>query len=324
MEHSSVDGSQNSLRFLFCVETPLRFHRNHVIYPITVVAFLSITAFVGNVFILIALNKISSIHPPSKLLFRCLAVTDILVALVAVPLHAVYLFSIRTMTEEGNIVCLYTATFSITIATTLCGVSLTTSAAISLDRLMALVLGLRYRHVVTFKRTFSVVIGLWALGIILTAVSFWGFTLNKSMIFIALAVLVFCVTVSGVGYTKIVLILRNRETQIASHSQAAFSPNISRLRKVVCSALWVQVILEVCYVPFLVVTTLFIFNKSGRTQSLFIAWEFTGILIFLSSSLNPFLYCYKIPEVRQAVRRTIRQVFRLSNEADAVINSTRS
>ena len=143
------------------------------------------------------------------------------------------------------------------------------------------------------------------------------------MIFIALAVLVFCVTVSGVGYTKIVLILRNRETQIASHSQAAFSPNISRLRKVVCSALWVQVILEVCYVPFLVVTTLFIFNKSGRTQSLFIAWEFTGILIFFSSSLNPFLYCYKIPEVRQAVRRTIRQVFRLSNEADAVINSTR-
>lgn len=246
MEHSSVDGSQqNSLRFLFCVETPLRFHRNHVIYPITVVAFLSITAFVGNVFILIALNKISSIHPPSKLLFRCLAVTDILVALVAEPLHAVYLFSIRTMTEEGNIVCLYTATFSITIATTLCGVSLFTSAAISLDRLMALVLGLLYRHVVTFKRTFSVVIGLWALGIILTAVSFWGFTLSKSMIFIALAVLVFCVTVSGVGYTKIVLILRNRETQIASHSQAAFSPNISRLRKVVCSALWVQVILEV-------------------------------------------------------------------------------
>lgn len=252
-----------------------------------------------------------------------LAVTDILVALVAEPLHAVYLFSIRTMTEEGNIVCLYAATFSITIATTLCVVSLFTSAAISLDRLMALVLGLRYRHVVTFKRTISVVIGLWALGIILTAVSFWGFTLSKSMIFIALAVLVFCVTVSGVGYTKIVLILRNRETQIASHSQAAFSPNISRLRKVVCSALWVQVILEVCYVPFLVVTTLFIFNESGRTRSLFIAWEFTGILIFLSSSLNPFLYCYKIPEVRQAVRRTIRQVFRLSNEADAVINSTR-
>ena len=123
MEHSSADGSHNSLRFLFCVETPLRFHRNHVIYPITVVAFLSITAFVGNVFILIALNKISSIHPPSKLLFRCLAVTDILVALVVEPLHAVYLFSIRTMTEEGNIVCLYTATFSITIATTLCGVS---------------------------------------------------------------------------------------------------------------------------------------------------------------------------------------------------------
>ena len=39
--------------------------------------FLSITAVLGNILILVALRKVSSLHPPSKLLFRCLATTDL-------------------------------------------------------------------------------------------------------------------------------------------------------------------------------------------------------------------------------------------------------
>ena len=35
--------------------------------------FLSITAFLGNSLILVALSKETSLHPPSKLMYRCLA-----------------------------------------------------------------------------------------------------------------------------------------------------------------------------------------------------------------------------------------------------------
>ena len=52
--------------------------------------FLSITAFLGNFLILAALNKESSLHPPSKLLYRCLATTDLLVGLVSQPFNAIY------------------------------------------------------------------------------------------------------------------------------------------------------------------------------------------------------------------------------------------
>ena len=44
--------------------------------------FLSITATLGNALILIALHKVSSIYPPRKLFFRCLAVTDLEVGLI--------------------------------------------------------------------------------------------------------------------------------------------------------------------------------------------------------------------------------------------------
>ena len=49
--------------------------------------FLSIFATLGNVLILVALRKVSSIHPPTKLLFRCLAVTDLCVGLLGQPLY---------------------------------------------------------------------------------------------------------------------------------------------------------------------------------------------------------------------------------------------
>ena len=41
--------------------------------------FLFITASLSNAVILIALHKVTSIYPPKKLLFRCLAVTDLCV-----------------------------------------------------------------------------------------------------------------------------------------------------------------------------------------------------------------------------------------------------
>ena len=48
----------------------------------------SITASLGNILILIALRKVTSIHPPTKLLFQCLAITDLGVGLISQPLVA--------------------------------------------------------------------------------------------------------------------------------------------------------------------------------------------------------------------------------------------
>ena len=54
---------------------------------------LSITVFLTNSLILVALHKESPLHLPSKLLYRSLATTDLLVGLVAQPLYAAYWMS---------------------------------------------------------------------------------------------------------------------------------------------------------------------------------------------------------------------------------------
>ena len=47
--------------------------------------FVSVFTLLGNTVILIALYKESSIHPPSKLLLRCLATTDLGIGIVSEP-----------------------------------------------------------------------------------------------------------------------------------------------------------------------------------------------------------------------------------------------
>ena len=66
--------------------------------------FLAITASLGNALILIALHKVTSIYPPTKLLFRCLAVTDLLVGLISQPLYVTILLKYRNSHCSG-IIC---------------------------------------------------------------------------------------------------------------------------------------------------------------------------------------------------------------------------
>ena len=102
---------------------------------------LSITAFLGNFLILVALNKETSLHPPSKLLYRCLATTDLLVGIVTQPLYATYWLS---LVHEHWSLCRYVRNAVNISSFALCSVSLLTLTAISVDRLLALLLGIRH------------------------------------------------------------------------------------------------------------------------------------------------------------------------------------
>ena len=119
--------------------------RQELVYLSSVHILFSVTAFLGNALILIALHKESSLHPPSKLLYNCLATTDLCVGLAIHPLSATCWMSI---VREDRSLCRYAfvATVMFITAYELCMVSLLTSTAVSVDRLLALLLGLRYRQ----------------------------------------------------------------------------------------------------------------------------------------------------------------------------------
>ena len=134
-------------------------------------------------------------------------------------------------------ICNYTYLTATFAGVTLCSVSLITLTAISVDRLLALLLGLRYRQVVTLKRTCLIAIGGWIVSIVGASTSF----LNRLIV-----------------------------------------------------SLFVCIGTALC-----LVTTICAYLAKG----------FTLTLAFLNSSLNPLLYCWKITEVRQAVKETLQLHF---------------
>ena len=264
---------------------------------------LSLTAFLGNALILVALHKESSLHPPSKLFYRCLATTDLCVGLVVHPLAATYFMS---LVHKDWSLCRYAHDAVIITACALCLVSLLTSTAISVDRLLALSLGLRYRQVVTLKRTYMIVATFWVVAGVAALCSrldlritrWYGYIVTPS-----------CLVISIASYTKIFRTLSDHHTQVQDHVEQQPSQsnalNMARYRKAVHSALWVQLALGVCYVPYFIV--LFLFAESRPSYTLFVADGIGSVLVGFNSTLNAFLYCWKISEVRQALKQTIRQ-----------------
>ena len=261
--------------------------------------FLSITAFLGNFLILAALNKESSLHPPSKLLYRCLATTDLLVGLVTQPIAATYWIS---LVHEHWSLCRYARGAFYISGIALCGVSLLTLTAISVDRLLALLLGIRYRQIVTLKRTCIITASFWILSL---AAGSFSISHTRIAVWCKITVIASCSVILIASYTKIFRTLRRHQAEIQQPSQTT-ALNMARYRKAVNSALWVQLALAVCYVPKFIVLLMITYRKTFSSHLVVIV-TIANILTNLNSTLNPFLYCWKIKEVRQAVKQTIRQ-----------------
>ena len=185
--------------------------------------------------------------------------------------------------------------------------SLLTMAAMSVDRLLALLLGLRYKQIVTLKRTYVIVVTLWIITVIATLRRMLVFRIAQ---WFGRIIISSCLIISIASYAKIFLALRRHQAQIQDHvQQQPGQPNalnMAQYRKAVYSALLVQLVLLACYVPVSVVGIV-MGPREANLSHLVFALGISSTLVNFNSTLNPFLYCWKISEVRQAVKQTIRQ-----------------
>ena len=298
----AVPTLENTIRDFYCsADVTARVHDELIVLSV-LNTFLSITAFLGNTLILVALHKESSLHPPSKLLLRSLAITDLLVGIIVEPLNVAYLISVRSKRWD---IC-YNVYVALLLASyILCAVSLLVLTAISVDRLLALWLGLRYRQVVTLRSVYITVIVMWVLPIVATTSYIWNPQLLSLLLYIHLSL---CLSIIIFSYMKIFFMLRHYQIQVTvaqEQPRQAIPLNIARYRKAVYSALWVQVTLFICYLPFGITQALTDLKSVRFPSSVYLAKTFSFTFVFLNSALNPLLYCWKIKEVREAVREVI-------------------
>ena len=268
-------------------------------------AVLAITALVGNTVVLIALHKETSLHRPSKMLLRNLVVSDLCVGFSELSLVSYW---ISILQEQWRICQFFFHAF--TMMGIICiSVSLFTLAAISVDRLLALLLRLRYRQVVTVRRIYAVVIVLWMLIGVGTAI-LTILNLDAAEV-VQLSGIVVCLMTSTFCYTRIFFKLRNQQTQVRNNhpeqENQTISLNILRYRRTVSTSLWLQMSVAFCYLPYLLLSP-FAYRQIVKAQSLSLYIQFysTVTLMCSNSILNPILYCWKIKEVRRVVKEILR------------------
>lgn len=268
---------------------------------------LTLTATVGNSLILFALHKDISLHLPSKTLLRTLAISDLCVGVIGLPLPIIFILS--ALFESWDL-CRIAKILLYVFNTIFSSVSLLTLTAISVDRLLALLLRFRYRQVVTVKRVRVIVILFWlttSVAGVLTHV------LNMNSYFLIFGVCsinILPLLISTYSYSRIFLtVRRKRQIQLQSGSPGVTANsglNMARYTKTVYSALWIHLTLVTCYFPSGVVMVLTAVR--GITSCLLLAQGWAFFLVFLNSSLNPVLFCWKIREVRQTMKEIIRQL----------------
>ena len=255
---------------------------------------LCVMTLLGNAAILITIFKTPSLHTPAHILLAGLALSDFAFGFIVQPLllsivlsagynHDLPLATFRLMCSSFN--C---------SAIVLCGVSLGTSIAIALDRLLALRLHLRYAVIVTKYRVIVVLTCIWLFQGFFIPMYFWQVETFGRFIAIKICVVI---VVNFAIYLNIHLIVRHHQIRIQYQhpEQLANIFSLKRLKNSALNTFLVFIFLLVCSLPFLYVY----FNDRVSITIHYIAIA----TIFLNTSFNPFVYSWRLREIRTATKR---------------------
>ena len=124
----------------------------------------------GNVLVLAAVWRNPSLRTPSTILLCSLAVSDLFVGILAPPVNIA--IALTPLPRSSSYPRLSQARFFLTIQ--LCGVSLETMTAISVDQYLALRYHMRYPNLMTSKRATCVSATFWCKNVISLLLSIWN------------------------------------------------------------------------------------------------------------------------------------------------------
>ena len=274
------------------------YSKNIIILNCVLNAPLMLTTILGNSLVLATILRTPSLRSPSTVFLCSLAVSDLLVGLVVQPVYIV------DKLKPG--MPIMNAYFSLVLL--LCGVSLGTMTALSVDRLLALQCHMRYPTLVTKKRAIYIIVKLWFGCLFLSCIHFAG---QEFFIITVVVGTALCFLVSTFSYIRIYQLVRRHQLQIeAQQRQLAQNYNVEHKLNIVQaikSALYTfiyYICLILCYSPVFISMLRFAITPESWTM----AWNLADTVVFMNSSINPFLYCLCNGKLRAAVLKTLRTI----------------
>ena len=279
-------------------------------------SFLTYTAIMFNIVTIYAIHKAATIAKPLKTLLLHLAFSDVAVGLFGQPLYISLLIKwLRMENPSCNAYLILSISGALFSLASSLGV-----VAVSIERFLAVHLHLRYQELVTHKRVVYMVISIWVYSIFVSSMTFWEPRRTPNAFSSVTAAIGFILIFAF--YIKIYLTVRRHKNQIQSmqireEAQSDEIKKFAALIKSTISIFYVTIVFAVCHLPFHICSVGFIIYGSSIALKKYNLLSVT--LIFLNSSLNPVIYCWKMRNVRHAIIDILHKLSRSRNQPPRLI-----
>ena len=272
----------------------------------------SLVATLGNLLVIRALIKASTIPANVRKMFISLAFSDLAVGLLPQLMDAIIYAVVWKMASGGdNLAFLCPTVLSVLsyFVYSLIAASFLNVTVIAGDRLLAVSLHLRYQELVTARRLTTVLVSVWIISCVFP-ILYILFPKEIEMVTGIISIIGYALTI--VVYVRIYKVVKYHQNQIYSQNQLqnAQTREAHRQRKSAYNSLFVSVVFLACYFPFFPCTILYETNTSEI--SFLVAQVASVFLICLNSSLNPIVYCWRYREIREIVKSTVKKLFHMN------------
>jgi len=235
------------------------------------------------------------ISKPLRILVLNLAVSDLAVGLLGRPLYV-----LRFKVLDPTTFILSSLIWNLLHLSSFCSI-----LAMHADRFAAIHMPLRYNDLVTFKRMPIVVIATWLFNIPLVSFSVL-LTPPSSRINLVIfdIIILFCLLTSTMRRHKMEI-----QAQVQQVAQNTSVENLVRLRKSTHSTVWIYLIFCVYYLPNVLIEIIdAVYGYGSASIVLYTLNIYLVTLMFLNSSLNPVIYCWKIRHIRHTMLGILQSI----------------
>ena len=270
-------------------------------------AYLSYTATMLNIVAIYTIRKTLSLPKNLKTLLLSLAVSDLGVGLLVQPMYIANIMDFQqnnATNDTDNVIYLaFLIPVNLFIFASLFGVT-----ALCADRFLAIYLHLRYQELVTNKRVAAVVVSIWVTSALISLIRFF---IPKNIMYVSFVIInSACIITATSLSVKLYLTLRRHinKFQVPQVAQNDQVESVQRKKKSAMASLYMYLVFIVCYLPDICVLII-IASISEPTIDLKHLQFYTLTLVFLNSTLNPLIYCWKMKRIQHTLVGTLRNLF---------------
>ena len=265
-------------------------------------------AFSGNGIICLTFWKSSQLRSQSQLFLWCLAFADFLTGMIVQPFYGAY--KIVYIAGYVSASCVLRVIIE-TVAWFSAALSCALVSSIIGERYLALHYHMRYHDVITAKRIILYIVFLVIVMAIASLLRFAMANIRPFLYFSICGLLLSLITLLTCSW-KIYKQVRRHFLQIHDqNSKESKSIDMRRFKKSLINMAYIAILYIIAYMPFTCV--LFLYLHKGFTVDVEVAYDITRTLAFVSSIWNPFLYFWKIQELREAVKKVLNRDIPINN-----------